>query len=718
MALTRPRTSAAEYQRPSGRTAVQRSYMSHEKGSPNSVMATQQLEAPSSNLPRYSQSMLPARAAARAQSRAASARAVAAARMEADVPYEERGNATRTVRRHSSPPSSTYCAPPSRTAFAQSLPPRKANLADIRWGADSAGTDQSSIGPWSIGNQGAQPPHLDDPTSWFEHNWSHGKFSPACTYSTEGRPMNMAVELSEPSSEERRRSSLALLKISSEGERIFDEDTTDLPTLPEADNLKVRLTMRPSVLEVDSLKRTTAEAKRVLDKTSVNGAKLIAAAEAKLDACIAEMDRCVEANATRRAAFHQCAVIQRAVEDLVSAAGVATEAVGETERTLTRAQFLDVHVNFVRAGCLARDRVGDEASQGIYIYAPPLFVRRFGGTGTKRRTRSSRESKDRRSRASRESKTGEEEEERLGRTDGLAAWDAGIALWKMISRRKSMGDGRLSANALAEAVFELVDARLTHKYRGEIRPGMSGDRVISLQEYLDEVAKLVRGCVETPPSADDTAPLSVSLSQASPRPSTAQSRLQGAAKMVIANASRPRLRYAWPAYGAHCCEVFGKVQILRAALRERHEGECSLRTAIKEFRTYTANLGVNARALGYAQLATVMRHMPGESYLALTFRHAVVGRDVGHLKADRSEESTGGAPGDPTLLEALNTDADIMLSLMRWLDRDCDGMVSENDFSSAMMDLPYNIDDAVDEARKMEGRWAFAARGGLGRALA
>ena len=186
-------------------------------------------------------------------------------------------------------------------------------------------------------------------------------------------------------------------------------------------------------------------------------------------------------------------------------------------------------------------------------------------------------------------------------------------------------------------------------------------------------------------------------------------RLQGGFKAAVEQASRPKLRFRWPAHEAHLCDVFAKIQTLRAAIRELHDGECSQRTARREFGEYVARLGVNTRTLGYAQLATAMRQMPGECYLALTFRHAVVGREVGKLKSDR-QESTAPVDGDPTLLEALNTDADIMLCLMRWLDRDCDGVVSEMDFASAIMELPSNIDDALDEARSLAGRWTSSQR--------
>jgi hypothetical protein len=56
------------------------------------------------------------------------------------------------------------------------------------------------------------------------------------------------------------------------------------------------------------------------------------------------------------------------------------------------------------------------------------------------------------------------------------------------------------------------------------------------------------------------------------------------------------------------------------------------------------------------------------------------------------------------LLEAEQSDAGQMLGFLRWLDRDCDGRVSEADFGNVVSRTPCR-----DEVAGMDERWQQAA---------
>lgn len=78
---------------------------------------------------------------------------------------------------------------------------------------------------------------------------------------------------------------------------------------------------------------------------------------------------------------------------------------------------------------------------------------------------------------------------------------------------------------------------------------------------------------------------------------------------------------------------------------------------------------------------------------ALTFRYAVVGREVG---------------GDSTelLREASRTDVEEMLCFLRLLDHDCDGLISEADYCKTMLE---GLLATLDSVKDLNEKWHAAA---------
>jgi hypothetical protein len=99
----------------------------------------------------------------------------------------------------------------------------------------------------------------------------------------------------------------------------------------------------------------------------------------------------------------------------------------------------------------------------------------------------------------------------------------------------------------------------------------------------------------------------------------------------------------------------------------------------------------------YTQLDSALRLMGGELYDALSFRHAVVGRDAASAPA--------GQLSSALLLEAARTDSESTLSFLRCIDCDCDGVVTEADLCHAVLSRTILTDDV----ETTDERWHTAA---------
>ena len=91
-------------------------------------------------------------------------------------------------------------------------------------------------------------------------------------------------------------------------------------------------------------------------------------------------------------------------------------------------------------------------------------------------------------------------------------------------------------------------------------------------------------------------------------------------------------------------------------------------------------------------MVMALRGMPGNNYADLVFQQACLTR-----------EAKGGKGGQEVLENATRVDAEQMLCYMRWLDRDCDGYISEKDFGAVC-----NVMADPDGPAIMLKRWQAA----------
>jgi hypothetical protein len=261
----------------------------------------------------------------------------------------------------------------------------------------------------------------------------------------------------------------------------------------------------------------------------------------------------------------------------------------------------------------------------------------------------------------------------------LTCWDEGQLAWRLLQVRGGVRRfaNTLTIGALCRAVFECADAHFMHT---RLAPN-GGDAPATLQEYLDFAWRLAERCVvpREPLPTEGSAQEPAALHAALPPPATL------------------RLKHAWPAYDAHFVGTIRKHALLRAGIREHQEGNCSLEAAAKAFRTMCRLVLAfgkgqrRGRKLSYSQQAAALRAMPGNNFADLVFRQTVVGRAAKGTAAQ-------------VLLHASRSEAEQIICFLRWLDRDCDGYISEKDFSAASVVIAD-----LDSAPALVRRWAAAA---------
>jgi hypothetical protein len=193
----------------------------------------------------------------------------------------------------------------------------------------------------------------------------------------------------------------------------------------------------------------------------------------------------------------------------------------------------------------------------------------------------------------------------------------------------------------------------------------------------------------------------------------------------LGHAAPPSLLHAWPPLESHYVECTRKLNLLRAGIRDT-EGEISAASAANAFRKYGRLVGSKAeRRMGgrglrlkYSQLEAAWRVLRenNENYAALTFRYAVVSRPTAAV----ASASGGSGPADDDaplpdtraesnalLVGAIRSDTDQMLCLLRCLDRDCDGLISEVDFCHRVVHGMEAFTD--DMPTTLDARWQRAA---------
>ena len=150
-----------------------------------------------------------------------------------------------------------------------------------------------------------------------------------------------------------------------------------------------------------------------------------------------------------------------------------------------------------------------------------------------------------------------------------------------------------------------------------------------------------------------------------------------------------RMRYSWPRPGANAEDCVRKLELLRDAIKSSDGDSLNPEGAKKVFRSLCQLNGKRRGPLGYGEIASAFRRMPGDAYANLSFRHAVVGREL----SDGAVEQ---------LRAAKLADEDQFLSFLRGLDLECEGYISESSFCHAVVHGLAKWDG-------MDTRWHLAA---------
>ena len=541
-----------------------------------------------------------------------------------------------------------------------------------------------------------------------------------------------------------------------------------VPRLSASENVKLTLTFRPDVSTAISLDEAVDEAKREFDPHNEIGvsnhegpnprspppplppaassaalrgssvrshavqAMLIAAAEAKQLENRREFERCANARAERQAAFMRCDPIATVLLRLYRAVSTTSKTSGGYVSAPRRMDFLDVHRTLLREGFLDESAVGEEASAFPYCYAPPAWSEsefagpRAGATGDATGGATGGASAGDNTgvevaasagmtrdadvqgaapelsgggEAIRAEYTAEHASKSAEELSLIACWDVGLLAWRLLQARGGVKRfaHTLTFDAFRGVIFDLADAHLTHAQRNSLAPTRSGDVATRLQAYFEVACRLVNACLVP------VAELGGSGGSGGGSGGVSSDNLPGVHEPGTRSLTMPppaaeRARHAWPAYDAHFTETVRKHALLRAGVREHQGGTLSAESAAREFRTICRVVfafGKGARRKGakisYSQMLTALRARPGHNYADLVFRQTVVGR-----------ESKGTAA--EVLAGATMADAEQMVCYLRWLDRDCDGYISEADFSAVCV-LRAEVDSAADLAK----RWRAAA---------
>jgi len=283
-----------------------------------------------------------------------------------------------------------------------------------------------------------------------------------------------------------------------------------------------------------------------------------------------------------------------------------------------------------------------------------------------------------------------------------------------------------------DALFELADFEMVRGRAEELKE-FGADCTLRLQDYYAFTTRLLRKVLIAPEHEDAQlmqlmqdgvlAPAEGSVSpKVARRASLTALKLEGkpAAQIASASPEQERLHHVWPPPEAHLPEIMRKLTLLNAAVAQQ-EGFVTKAAASKEFRMY-CKLAIGRRRgrerryqwLTYAQMDSALMNMAGQEYGDLMFRYAVVGREGNSNKA---------------LSEAEALDTDLMVAFLRWLDQDCDGVVSQKEFCRlltaklqeiTLADLRRlgekrrSIEEDSGKGQTAKSRWKDAARKSFG----
>jgi len=487
-----------------------------------------------------------------------------------------------------------------------------------------------------------------------------------------------------------------------------DSQSAHAPRLATESDATLTVTLLPDVSATASLEATVDEARQKMSKghQTVAGRSLVEAAEKKELEMKREIERCARMRLDRLHAFETCDEVSTVLQPLYEAFSTSSKTSGAGQISAPRhTDLLNFHLTIIREGLLDSKVVGSERTSFPYCYAPPAYIRskyvsrELGGEAR-------------------------EEEGELGSGGGhgviedytaehgstsaeeiadspLACWDGGVLAWRLLQAR---GDVKrfahtLTFEGLRRIVFELADMSFTQNLSDLLagrsvlvvrRTTRENDMEVSLQEYVDFAWRLVERCLVVP--LVDSSPPSPEPVESTPYPPTQDSRLKESCTAMRT------LKFSWPAYDAHFSTTIRRHALLRAGVREHQNGAQSVESAAREFRTmrrlvlaFGTKRYTRGPKLSYSQMLKAFQAMPGHNYLDLIFRDNVVCREVKGSPAEILEQAT-------------RDDAEQMVCFMRWIDRDCDGYISEKDYSVAT-----TIQASGDCAAALVTRWQEAA---------
>ena len=439
-----------------------------------------------------------------------------------------------------------------------------------------------------------------------------------------------------------------------EAEARWERLLSTTPQLAQEEDVSLKLTARPEVPSATGLKRAVEEAKKLGGpRPTATVAQLIDAAAEKLESMHNEFRRCARQREARFKAFCECEPIREALSELVEI--MCFDEDKSKQSKPRRSAFLDLHLTLLRERFFHRERTPYHA-RAPYAYQPPPFVEYLTRleAGEEEPAADARRDED-----ADDDDDGDDGDEPSGRPPSdLRLFADCMQMWKVLIRRGYVRGGRLELDGIVHCVFELADGHLTHQQKDLLR-AFGGDRPTKLQAYVNFVCELVRAATARVTIDEAPSPRAIPVPIASPRAR-----------------SQVRLKHSWPRPDGSEGEMTRRMGLLISAIARGGDGAVTKATAAKEFRGYcklvpssTSGAPTTPRTprrkaggkggaastepgpmISYVRLDKAWRMSDGKDYAGLTFRYAVVGRDV--------------VGGKETLLGASRNDAEVMVCFM------------------------------------------------------
>jgi len=265
-----------------------------------------------------------------------------------------------------------------------------------------------------------------------------------------------------------------------------------------------------------------------------------------------------------------------------------------------------------------------------------------------------------------------------------------LRLWKLLLNRGHVAKGQLAFEPFMEACFEMADASVTNEKGALLRP-FDGDMGVRMQEFYEFVQRMLRKMQFD--HARAAADMIVHVLDGEGEGLLRRRGVVATDPSLMPGEEAARLKHCWPPFDTDLPEIIRKLGLLQRAI-SNVDGSMNRNGATREFAAYCRLARTSQRTLSYVAMDTALRKMPGDSYRDLMFRYAVVGREGSSVQA---------------LRDANRVDAEQMLCFLRYLDDDCDGYVSQKDFTRVVLGKGEVKEICELEMKKLAERWVLAA---------